>query len=149
MKRSLTLVIIIAMVIVSMAVVCFAESIELKSLSDEEIVVLLKKVQQEIADRNIEKTAELKEGIYIAGKDVPIGDYIVTGTHEGSHWTSVYIYTQSEWEKGKDREHETEITIFEKYGEVIYKIALNEGDVLQVLGQGNVTLKIFAGLKFK
>ncbi|NLX83668.1 MAG: hypothetical protein GXZ04_07645 [Clostridiales bacterium] len=149
MKKLLVILLVIGMFVGSVGIIGSAESLDLKPFTDEEIVALLKLINQEIANRRIEKTAELKKGYYIAGKDLPLGDYILAGVHEGDWWTDVNLYTKSEWEKGQEGEFHTQVTIFEKYGEVTHKITLNEGDVLEVSGDGKITLTIFAGPQFK
>ena len=54
----------------------FASSVDLSSMSDDEIVALLTQVNNEIVSRGINKTAKLPQGGYIAGKDIPAGIFL-------------------------------------------------------------------------
>ena len=56
MKRGIALILVLAMLLGFGAT---AEEIELAHLSDEQVVALMRRVQEEIATRRIEKTATL------------------------------------------------------------------------------------------
>ena len=77
-----------------------ADTINLSSLSDAEIVDLLNRVNAEIVSRGISKTAKLPQGAYIAGKDLPAGKYILTVMATGNDWGNVTVYT----EEGKGKQ---------------------------------------------
>lgn len=55
----------------------FASGIDLSVLTDEELSALYTEVTQAIVDRKIEKTAHLESGKYIAGSDIPFGEYVL------------------------------------------------------------------------
>lgn len=127
-----------------------ASSIDLEVLSDDEILVLAERLQAELVKRKIEKTATLPDGSYTIGKDIPAGTYILKGMHEGTWWTSVYLYTAEEMLKEEDsRKPEKDITLFDSSGEKVYRLVLRDGDVLIVSGKGKVTLTISSGLVFE
>lgn len=127
-----------------------ASSIDLEVLSDDEILVLAQRLQAELVKRKIEKTATLPDGSYTIGKDIPAGTYILKGMHEGTWWTSVYLYTAEEMLKEEDsRKPEKDITLFDSSGEKVYRLVLRDGDVLIVSGKGKVTLTISSGLVFE
>ena len=73
MKKSIIVATITAAV--TMSVVGYASDFDLKSLSDDAIIQLLADVNQEIVDRNINKSSEIQPGTYIGGKDIPVGGY--------------------------------------------------------------------------
>ena len=54
------------------------EKVDLASLSDAEIVELMNRVNQEIVNRGISRTAKLSKGAYVAGQDIPVGKYTYT-----------------------------------------------------------------------
>lgn len=71
----------------------FADTINLSSMTDAEIVALLDQVNQEIVSRGISKTATLSKGSYIAGKDLPVGRYILTVLAKGDDWGNLTVKT--------------------------------------------------------
>ena len=76
-RRTIPLFLMIG-IILSLNVVIFAAEIDLSGYTDNEIIALNKKVQQELADRKIKATAEVTAGTYIAGKDFPVGTFDMT-----------------------------------------------------------------------
>ena len=71
--------------------VSFADTIDLSSFSDDEIVALLAKVNDEVVSRGINKTAKLPQGAYIAGKDLPAGRYIFTCLAKDDDWGNLTV----------------------------------------------------------
>ena len=69
----------------------FAASVDLSSMTDEEIAELLTLVNQEVVSRGINKTAKLPQGAYIAGQDLPVGRYIFTSMAKGDDWGNVTV----------------------------------------------------------
>lgn len=106
-----------------------AATVDLSSLSDEEIVVLLGEVNQEIVTRGINKTAKLPQGTYIGGKDLPAGRYIFTCMAVGEDWGNVTVYTDG----GKGKQVLWEIMAAPQNGEEPETcfITLGEGDELK------------------
>ena len=68
----------------------YADTIQLDTLTDDEIVQLLQDVQQEVVDRKIEKSAQLISGDYIIGKDIPVGAYVFSTDNEEE--VTIYVY---------------------------------------------------------
>lgn len=117
-------------------VVCFllipvavADTVDLSSMSDDEIIALLDELNEEIVRRGINKTAKLPQGTYNVGSDIPAGRYIFTCLAVGDDWGNVTVY--SDGGKGKQilwnvvaapEEGQEPTTIF---------ITLNEGDQLK------------------
>ena len=109
--------------------VACADSINLSSLSDAEIVDLLNKVNAEIVSRGINKTAKLPQGAYIGGKDIPVGKYIFTVMAVGDDWGNVTVYSEG----GKGKQLLWEVVSAPENGqdpETIF-ITLNDGDQLK------------------
>ena len=71
--------------------VSFADTIDLSSFSNDEIVALLAKVNDEVVSRGINKTAKLPQGAYIAGKDLPAGRYIFTCLAKDDDWGNLTV----------------------------------------------------------
>lgn len=133
-------------VLLTVNVVGLAESNQFESYDDSSLTELLFSVQQEIADRHIEKSADLPQGIYVAGKDIPIGAYNITAIYEGSLLMNIFVYAE-----GDDENSKQSFTIYgyEPYGDGTGKfyVELEEGDRLKC--DGAITLTTSAGIMFK
>ena len=148
MKRFIA--ILLSALLLSSCGLAAAASIDLAAMSDDEIIALSQRMQEEFVNRKIEKTATLPDGSYTIGKDIPAGTYILKGIHEGTWWTSIYLYTAQEMLKEEDiRKAEKDITLFDSSGEKAYRLVLADGDVLIVSGKGKVTLTIRSGVVFE
>ena len=107
---------LLCVLLVSLLIIPFAlaDKVDLSSFSDDEIVELMKQVNQELVDRRINKTAKMAPGTYTGGKDIPVGKYIFTCTATGNDWGNMFVYNdqgkQVEWqvvaapEKGQNPE---------------------------------------------
>ena len=123
---------------------------ELSACSDEEITSLLMRVEQEIADRNIEKSATIPAGEYLVGKDLPSGTYTVYMKHEGDFWGDFYVYADG----STDGDRKFDQTVFgnessggSMIGEGTWTVKLEEGDLVKCTD--GITLTVFAGVKFE
>ena len=105
------IVLLMTLVFAACATMAFAEEIDLAGLSDDEIVTLMGRVQEEIVARHIEGTATLAGGTYIAGKDIPAGSYVFTCLATGDDWGNVTIYS----EKGEIIQFTISYSSFEKF----------------------------------
>ena len=81
----------IALLLVPVAI---ADTVDLSSMTDSEIVALLDQVNQEIANRGINKTAKLPQGSYIGGRDLPAGRYILTILAKGDDWGNLTVKSE-------------------------------------------------------
>ena len=68
-----------------------ADTIDLSALSNDEIVDLLGRVNQELIARGIQKSATLPAGKYVGGKDLPAGAYIITCKTDDAHHGIVWV----------------------------------------------------------
>lgn len=122
-----------------------ADTVDLSTMSDDEIVALLTRVNDEIVKRGINKTATLPQGSYIGGKDLPAGKYIFVCKAKGDDWGNVTVKTEGGsgklviWEVvSAPAEGEEPETIF---------ITLGEGDELK--SGVPFTLTIMSGALFQ
>lgn len=122
-----------------------AEGIDISILSNDELVVLMAKVQEEIVARHIEGTANMVGGTYIAGKDIPVGSYIYTCLASGEDWGNVTIYS----EKGEGDQLFWEVVAAPEEGEKpeSFFITLNPDD--QLKSGVPFSLTIYAGVMFQ
>ena len=123
--RFLCLLLIAALLVPAAA----ADSMDLSSLSNDEIVALLEKVNEEVVQRGISKTAKLPKGTYVAGTDIPAGRYIYTCLAVGEDWGSVTVYSDG----GKGNQILWEVLTAPQEGQEPTTIfmTLNEGDQLK------------------
>lgn len=143
MKKWIAL--LVALIIAACTTMAFAEEIDLAGLSDDEIVALMGRVQEEIVARHIEGTATLAGGTYIAGKDIPAGSYVFTCLATGDDWGNVTIYS----EKGEGKQLFWEVVSAPEDGEEpeSFFITLNPDD--QLKSGVPFSLTIYAGVSFK
>lgn len=102
-KRIKALLMGILLAVAGCAAVC-AEGIDPSTYSDEELLALLGAVQQEVAARNIEKTATLPAGIYIGGRDLPVGGYVLVSFSSENRKIGDLLLRKSPDESGEKEE---------------------------------------------
>lgn len=132
MKRIITVFIII-LLLVSIGT-AYTESIDLSSLSNEELLNLPQAISAEMISRGLVKSAQLGSGKYTVGKDIPAGSYIITNEYKYS--MNIHVVNRS----GKTAYN---LALW-KTGEETGKIELNEGDVLDI--NGNILLTVYTGV---
>ena len=137
--------VVFALVIMTCSSFSMAEGIDISTLSDDELVALMARVQEEIVARHIEGTANLAGGTYIVGKDIPAGSYIYTCLASGEDWGNVTIYL----EKGEGDQLFWEVVAAPEDGDEpeSFFITLNPDD--QLKSGVPFSLTIYAGVMFK
>ena len=137
--------VVFALVIMACSSFSMAEGIDISTLSDDELVALMARVQEEIVARHIEGTAYLAGGTYIVGKDIPAGSYIYTCLASGEDWGNVTIYS----EKGEGDQLFWEVVAAPEDGDEpeSFFITLNPDD--QLKSGVPFSLTIYAGVMFK
>ena len=143
MKKLISLLVVL--LLVACAGMALSEGIDLAGLSDDEIVALLNRVQEEVVDRHIERTATLASGAYIGGKDIPAGSYIFTCLATGDDWGNVTIYS----EKGEGKQLLWEVVSAPEGDEEpkSFFFTINEDDELE--SGVPFSLTIYTGVSFK
>lgn len=141
-KRIALLLMLIVMLCTGLAK---AEEIDLSTLTNDEIMTLMNRVQQEIVDRHIAGTATLASGAYIGGRDLPVGSYIFTCLATDNDWGNFTIYS----EKGEGKQLLWHIVSAPEENEEpqTYFITLNEDDELECSVPFSLT--IYSGASFK
>ena len=145
LKMRKVMSILFVLVIMACFSLSLAEGIDISTLSDDALVALMARVQEEIVARHIEGTANLAGGTYIAGKDIPAGSYIYTCLASGEDWGNVTIYS----EKGEGDQLFWEVVAAPEDGEEpeSFFITLNPDD--QLKSGVPFSLTIYAGVMFK
>ena len=146
------------MLVFSMLTAAFAADIDFMGMTDDEVIEMTKACQQELVDRGIGKSAELNNGYYVAGYDIPAGSYIASivaaeETEESNRYygnqKGIAVYNSIEdmdegnpvWYDSistKDAEHQMEVAF-----------NLKDGQYLMVDGEGTVKITITTGVEFK
>ena len=143
MRKLFAVIITIAFFVGTFAL---AETVDLSQYNDTDLVSLLEAVQQEIANRHIEKSADLPQGSYLVGKDIPAGSYDISVVYKGSMWMDIYIYADS-----GEGDVKQDFSVFAdgNYGDGTgsFHVELTDGELLKCTAP--ITLTISAGVQFK
>lgn len=118
---------------------------DISDLTDDEIVELLGKVNDELVSRGIAKSAVLPAGKYTAGKDLPAGSYIVTCKTDDSHHGIIWASAPTD-----DLNNQYPSLLYEHVSfncEEQFRITLEEGGILNLPFTATVTIS--SGLLFK
>lgn len=120
------------------------EEMDVSRLTDEELVSLMRLVNDELVKRGIEKTAVLSKGTYIVGIDIPAGKYLYTCLAIGDDWGNVTVRTEG----GEGKQILWEVVSAPNEGEEPDTVfmTLSEGD--QLKSQVPFSLTIQAAIKF-
>ena len=130
-------VFILVIVLLFGAVSC-AEGLDLSTLDDKQLIDLSTAVQKEIIKRDLDKKVKVPSGTYIVGEDIPAGDYTVRPTG-----IALIIEIYKDEVKLGNR-----TGIFSaNQGEIIGKISLKEGDIIEITMGGSIFEK-YVGLGF-
>ena len=122
-----------------------AEIPDISGLTDDEIVELLGKVNEELVGRGIVKSAELPAGKYIGGKDLPAGSYIITCKTDDNHHGIVWVSAAAD-----DLNNEYPSILYEHVSfssEEQFRVTIEEGGILKLPFTATVTIS--SGLLFK
>ncbi len=143
MRRLLGVFVVVCVVALCQAPIR-AESFDINALSNEEIIALLARVQDEIVTRHLEGTALLQMGKYVGGSDIPPASYVLSGA--GTDGQSGIVLLRSVHDAEDD--WPSKLYEFERAEDPynIY-ITIEEGDML-ALPYAH-TLTISAGIVFK
>lgn len=137
---------VIITIVLFVGTFALAETMDLSQYNDAELISLLEAVQQEIANRRIEKSADLPQGSYLVGKDIPAGSYDISVVYKGSMWMDIYIYAD-----GGEGDMKQDFSVFADgdYGDGTgnFHVELTDGELLRCTAP--ITLTINAGVMFK
>ena len=124
MKKFVILLMVLVLGVGSLAL---ASGIDLSALTDEQLSALYTEVTQAIVDRKIEKTAHLEAGKYVAGSDIPFGEYVLLIDNSEGKYGINLIYISPE---------DGESVSGPIYGGKVYRKRINmiEGCTLEVRG---------------
>ena len=147
MKKYIAIILTIAMLI-GTSLLVWSDPIDLSGYDDTALVELLSQVQQEIVNRNIEKTAELPAGKYIGGRDIPAGTFIWTCMAQGEDWGNITVYSLAA-DGSRDKQKFWDVAGAPEDGEEVdsFIITVEEGDELD--SGIPFSLTIYAGAKFQ
>ena len=136
------LLLLVCLLLIPVAV---ADTEDLSSLSDDEIIELLEKVNEEIVSRGIAKSAELPVGKYIGGKDLPVGSYIITCKTDEKHHGIVWVSAAAD-----DLNNQYPSILYEHVSfssEEKFRVTIEDGGILNLPFAATVTIS--AGMLFK
>lgn len=117
----------LALALLMFVSVAAAESIDLSSLSYDELVILQQRLNAEIVSRPEWKRVMVPPGEYLVGVDIPEGSYSLT-CEEGV-WGNITVYNQEKTAPGQQRlEYINNIGLS---GNTIGRITLKKGNVFK------------------
>ena len=133
------------LVLLLMIPAALADVPDLSGLTDDEIVELLGKVNEEMMSRGISKSAELPAGKYVGGKDLPAGAYIITCKTDDNHHGIVWVSAAAD-----DLNNQYPSILYEHVSfssEEQFRVTIEEGGILNL--PFAATLTISSGVFFK
>ncbi|MGX8707012.1 MAG: hypothetical protein ACSW8J_10575 [bacterium] len=136
---------LVALAVMVCACQALAEDIDIGGLSDNQVIGLYRRLQDELVARHIEATATLAGGNYIGGRDIPIGSYVYTCLATGDDWGNVTIYS----EKGEGEQLFWEVVSAPKDGEAPESFFISLGPDDRLKSSVPFSLTIYAGANFK
>lgn len=137
----------LCLLLVSLLIVpaALADVPDISGLSDDEIVELTKKTNEELVRRGISKSAELPAGKYTAGKDLPAGSYVLTCKTDANHHGIVWASAPTD---DLDKDYPSILYKHVSFNEEEqFRITLDEGGILNL--PFSATLTISPALFFK
>lgn len=151
MKRCFSVLVCILLLVLSCG---YAETtgmptVELSKYSTDELVELADQIADELFDRN--GLVVLYDGEYVVGKDIAVGDYIITDhTDDVVHRLDICVYksesAKAEYEKlqysSEDYDWQDYYSYYSLYGKSDVKVTLADGEVLTTDGHGDCRVTI-------
>jgi len=143
MKRILIVVVLVCL-LVAPTVLVRAETLDLSTYTDVELLELLDQVQAEVVARRIQKTAKLQAGHYVGGRDIPVGSY--TLVYAGAEGQNDIVWLRSVNDPEDD--YPSKLYEFVSYDEGFTAfVVIEEGDTLYL--PCPYTLTVYGGLVFE
>ena len=118
---------------------------DITGLTDDEIVEMLGKINEEIVSRGIMKSAELPAGKYTGGRDLPAGSYIITCKTDDNHHGIVWVSAAAD-----DLDNQYPSILYEHVSfnsEEKFRVMIENGGILNLPFTATVTIS--AGILFK
>ncbi|MGN0794702.1 MAG: hypothetical protein ACI4MG_09570 [Aristaeellaceae bacterium] len=141
MKKLLSLILALCLLAVPITAIHAENTYDLSSYGNDELLMLLAAVQNEVVARRIEKTAHLTAGRYVAGRDIPAGDYILTSAGTENDHGDVCL-------RAGDDAHTKKYSDYLGRGDQLSLfITIEEGDILEL--PFSFTLTIFTRIVFE
>lgn len=133
---------VIALLLVAMLSICsvgFAESLDLASMSLEDLIALRKSVDAEIIARNGSVPSPIYRGMYVAGESIAPGMYTIKCPDDGQS-ISVGIFADKDTYAKAFEAQDESLASFQSFvnaGETVF-LQLDEGAVLFLSGEGEI-----------
>ena len=111
---------------------------DITGLTDDEIVEMLSKINEEIVSRGIMKSAELPAGKYTGGRDLPAGSYIITCKTDDNHHGIVWVSAAAD-----DLDNQYPSILYEHVSfnsEEKFRVMIENGGILNLPFTATVTI---------
>ena len=124
--------------------IALADEIDLSGHSLQELIEYRKAIEKEIVSRlNESEFVQFYSGYYIAGKDIPVGEYIITMIKGENYTPSLFVFDNEEKFMSFQKTQVLQLAIFRALsiteGEPIH-LRLEENNVLFIVG-GEFTIR--------
>lgn len=143
MKRLVAVTVVLLM----LCGVAFASGVDIASMSTDDLILLRQQISDEIKKRTNDDDNMLPKGVYVVGKDIKAGAYILTmlpdeyGTVFIIDTEERYLEIVAKMNSNDTSDESREGRVFEAYvstGEQTY-LSLKEGQVLITQGTGTLS----------
>lgn len=143
MKNTFRIISLLLVLLFSTIVFANAETIDLSTLSFDELVALRQQIDMAIMQSDEWKQVTVPVGTYIIGKDIPSGDYAVAYTGRVQSFLCIYPDIQSVG----DYQCSSHLLSSMMGNTTIGKLCLTEGQVI-VIEYGELVFSPYKGLDF-
>ena len=148
MRKCVSFIVILCLVVLTISVVLAEtpakEVLDLSGYTDEELIAINAQVQAEIFNRHLEKTATLPEGKFTAGRDIPVGTYVLKLLSRDAFSTFTV--------RAKDAKEDEESKVYFYFSDddvgKDFNLTLEEGDIVSV-HNCSVSITISMGVVFR
>ena len=121
---------VLAVILALLSVTAFAESIDVASMSTDDLLSLRKEINLEIQNRLEQQSGTMYEGVYVAGVDIPVGSYLATYVPSEYALSRIWVYDSLD-AFDEDRMNPRESYDVDEKSQV--RIGLREGMVMRVM----------------
>ncbi len=121
--------------------IALAESIDLSSMTDDELLILEDQVSQEVSDRGLVKEFKVTPGMYIGGTDIKVGRYKAI-VPPGIGYMTIII--AKDIDSASDRDNYLFYThpyMDDDDDPLSYTFSISEGNVLRIYSISDIVLE--------
>ena len=131
--KKIVAIVIAAIMSIGIAGTCFAADVDLKSMSVEELIALKEAVVNELKERGELVDDAIGSGIFVVGRDIKEGVFLITNTAE-------QFFTYLLYDSEEDKEANKALDRGNVYSGGTVTVNLHEGQVLNLQAVTSATI---------